>query len=121
MVAEKTFPRNARVLKRVDFERAVQKGKRYRNRYFSIAVYNRDDRQPARIGLSATRKLGNAVIRNRAKRRARDIFRNHREWISDGIDLVVLFYGPSADCEFEKFKSEFLALIDKTGYLRTKD
>lgn len=51
----------------------------------------RDDAaaQP-RIGLTVSRRVGNAVLRNRIKRRVREWFRMHREELPRGVDLVVI-------------------------------
>jgi ribonuclease P protein component len=45
---------------------------------------------PSRLGLIVTRKVGNAVARNRIKRVCRDCFRRYPEWLPDGVDLVVV-------------------------------
>lgn len=56
---------------RSDFLRAANKGKRFACPAFILQYYHDDTLTTARYGLTATKKLGNAVIRNRARRRLR--------------------------------------------------
>jgi ribonuclease P protein component len=54
-----------------------------------MTVFARESSTPvARLGVSATRKFGPAVVRNRAKRRAREVFRHHKPMT--GVDLVII-------------------------------
>jgi ribonuclease P protein component len=50
----------------------------------------RPDDAPARLGITVTRKFGNAVARNRAKRVVRDVFRRSPDQLPAGIDVVVI-------------------------------
>jgi ribonuclease P protein component len=56
----------------------------------------RPDHGPARLGVTVTRKFGNAVARNRAKRVMREAFRRLPELFPNGIDLVVIPKGAMA-------------------------
>ncbi len=82
--------REARVRRRSDFVRA-QKGSDFRVRApaFLIAVLVRD-RGDARLGLIASKKLGGAVERNRAKRRVRALFRSGPRGFA--VDLIVILH-----------------------------
>lgn len=57
-----------------------------------LLVCRRDDTPagPSRLGIVATRKVGNAVVRNRIKRLCRECFRQWPGFVPDGIDLVVI-------------------------------
>ena len=76
-------------LRRSDFLRASDSGKRLSSRYFLVFGLKRGDSGPARLGITVTRKVGNAVRRNRIKRLVREWFRQRRESIAD-LDLVVI-------------------------------
>jgi ribonuclease P protein component len=55
-----------------------------------LLVRARPDHEPARLGITVTRKFGGAVSRNRAKRVIREAFRLSPHVVPDGIDLVVI-------------------------------
>ena len=116
--SSESFPKELRILKRDDFVRAVKSGRRFRNNLFSIAVYQRKDNQPTRLGLSATRKYGNAVVRNKAKRRAREVFRKNRHQMKPDFDLVVLFQRDCRNSDFDNFQASFLELLERACVIR---
>ena len=84
----KRFPKARRLLKRTEFVRA-QQAPAIHTKHFVLVAYARDDCEQARLGLVASRRVGNAVERNRAKRRVREWFRKHSE-LPLGADLVVI-------------------------------
>lgn len=66
----------------------------------------------ARLGVVVTKKLGNAVVRNRVKRTARETFRKLPDFVPNGVDLVVIARGkaeeltqPEVQAEWERAKS----------------
>jgi ribonuclease P protein component len=69
-----------------------------------------------RLGVAATRKIGGAVSRNRAKRRMREIFRTSS--IPAGLDLVVVARRELIDAPWPAVEGEFRALL---GRLRRSD
>jgi ribonuclease P protein component len=85
----KTFTKEDRLLKRSDFLRLSKNGKRIQNRYFIVYI-SRNDNQRCRLGLTVTRKVGNAVARNRIKRIAREYFRQNRHIFKDYWDISLI-------------------------------
>ena len=85
----KTFTKDDRLLKRSDFQRLSKNGKRIQNRYFIVYI-SRNDLKRCRLGLTVTRKVGNAVARNRIKRLAREYFRQNRHIIKDYWDISLI-------------------------------
>ena len=65
-----------------------------------------------KIGFTATKKLGNAVRRNRAKRRLRAIFREHSDSLKDGAYVFVAKVG-LFDSSYEQLSSDFLKVLKK--------
>ena len=106
------FPKANRVLNRPDFLEAVRRGTRLTNHFFSVAILQREQDKPLRLGLSVTRKYGNAVQRNRAKRLSREVFRQRILGNSNiaeeakGRDLVVLIKPPAAQLESAHFREQ---------------
>ncbi len=85
----RSLPKEARVAKRRDFLRIQSAGRRVPTRHF-LLVYLRRGNAPARLGITVTKKLGNAVLRNRVKRAVREAFRARRATIAPGTSVVVI-------------------------------
>ena len=61
--------------KRADFVAATRKAKRVHTPAFTLQIHKRGDDGPPRVGYTCSKKVGNAVARNRAKRRLREVAR----------------------------------------------
>jgi ribonuclease P protein component len=86
------FGRADRLLRSSEFQRVTRCGKRAAARYFVViaAPSEQPGAQRQRLGVTVSRRVGNAVIRNRVKRRIREWFREAREGLGPGIDVVVI-------------------------------
>ena len=100
-----SFKADDRVRRRADFVRVQQQGRRVSGRFVTLLILANDCTAP-RLGLIASRKLGSAVARNRAKRRLRELFRRHRGALGENaaVDIVAiprreLIAAPFADVE----------------------
>nr|WP_201277811.1 ribonuclease P protein component [Mammaliicoccus sciuri] len=91
MFVEKAY----RIKKNNDFQRIYKKGKSVANRQFVIytAENNLDH---FRLGISVSKKMGNAVTRNRIKRSIRECFKNHKENIIPK-DIIVIARNQAVD------------------------
>ena len=76
-----------RVRRRADFRQVYEHGAKLHGRYSAIFVLP-NTQGVGRLGIAATKKLGGAVQRNRAKRLIREIFRRNK--IAPGLDVVVV-------------------------------
>ena len=82
------FPKMVRVRSRLDFAAVYERGVRISDGCLSlIALPN--DRPTSRLGLAVSKRCGNAVQRNRLKRRLREVFRQSRADLPTGLDFVV--------------------------------
>src|SRR5688572_5803041 len=63
----------------------------------------------ARLGVAATRKLGSAVERNRAKRLAREVFRRHK--VAAGLDVIIVPRREMLDAPFASLEADYLAAL----------
>jgi len=94
----------------VDFERAYSAGLKIHARYMTLFIAPNGGAH-GRLGVAATRKLGPAVVRNRAKRLARELFRRHR--IVAGLDVVVVPRREMLDAPFTTLEADYVAALDK--------
>lgn len=109
-VSDESFGKHQRLLKRVDFRRTERKGHR-RGGKFLVVIARRNEFDFSRLGITVTRKVGNAVTRNRWKRRLRDIFRRNKRQMPCGWDLVVIVRRENTEHpSFDALQREFLAL-----------
>ena len=78
-----------RVKKEKDFSAIFKKGENFANRKFVIYRLENNE-QHFRVGLSVSKKLGNAVTRNQIKRRIRHILIEHKNQLVENVDFVVI-------------------------------
>jgi ribonuclease P protein component len=89
--AHRGFPRTARLTRPADFTRVY--GRRQSAASGQLVVYALPNSLPdgrVRLGLSVSRRIGTAVVRNRWKRRLREAFRATRGELPQGIDIIVV-------------------------------
>src|SRR4029079_11699379 len=88
------FTATPRVRKRSEFQEIQANGRRVSTRSFVLLLSARSDERGARLGIIASRKIGGAVVRNRAKRLIREAFRATPELWPDDLDVVVVARRP---------------------------
>jgi ribonuclease P protein component len=92
------FPREARIRHSREFREIGSSGRRYAASAFVLQVgAEKVGSGQARLGLTVSRKVGNAVVRNRVKRRIREWFRRDGRALVPGRDLVVIARASAAD------------------------
>jgi ribonuclease P protein component len=83
------FPPEKRLRRRSDFERVFRRGRRLDGPYFLLIVLANGGRAD-RLGVTVSRKVGNATRRNRARRLVRESFRRREEGPGPTLDLVLV-------------------------------
>jgi ribonuclease P protein component len=84
-----TYGPPERVRKKKDFIALYKKGCCVRGKYFNL-IYLPNHLGYSRMAAVASKKVGNAVVRNRARRRARELFRRHKEMLARPMDLILI-------------------------------
>ena len=70
-----------------------------------------------RVGVTVSKKLGGAVIRNRVRRRLREVYRLNEARFAPGWDIVVVARSRSIAADFQKLTDAYLSLAEKAGIL----
>ena len=111
------FGAERRVRQRSQFRDAQRLGKKLVRRHFILLVYAREAGLPgpARLGLVVSKRVGNAVIRNRTKRVIREAFRQSTELWPQDIDYVVIARASCAELGSDAVLAEFHALKQALG------
>lgn len=78
-----------RIRRQRDFEALYRAGRRYRGRYFHL-VYRANALGFPRLGVVVSGKVGNAVERNRIKRRVRTLFRRNKALFTEPTDIILI-------------------------------
>ena len=111
--------RRDRLRSRRDFERLTREGERRASPSFVVFVSSAPRRGPEtggprpRLGVTASRKLGGAVVRNRVKRRIRECFRRCRDLLPPGADVVVIARRGAAELTSAEVGAELAGLFAK--------
>ena len=100
--------RTERVRRRPEFERAYDGGVRINGRLMTVFVVANTAGRP-RFGVAATKKLGPAVVRNRAKRLAREVFRRHK--LDAAVDVIIVPRREMLDAPFATLEIEYRELL----------
>lgn len=105
-----------RLKRRPEFLRVAAKGRRVPTPGVVVQALARDDEAPVRLGFTVTRKVGNAVMRNRARRRLREAARLLlRERPVCGLDLVLIGRDGTARRRFDLLIEDLRRALDRVG------
>ena len=99
------------------FRRLYQRGKSVGNRY--LVLYCRPNRLGHnRLGLTVSTKLGHAVVRNRIRRRLREVYRLNESDLKQGFDLVLVARSACVETSFSALSASFVSLTEKLDLRR---
>lgn len=102
----KGLPRAQRIRKRPEFLRIQDSPARVSTRHLLLLLGLRADEGPPRLGVVASRKVGDAVARNRAKRLVRESFRLQQAALPRGLDLVIVVRPGTAELGLAEIAGE---------------
>jgi ribonuclease P protein component len=108
-----TFSRKERIKKRKEFTAVYDTGKKKVGNLF--VLYGKKNGLPYhRLGITASKKVGNAVTRNRIKRIFRETFRQNKPPVSEGmgIDFVLVARNRMRDASVDVFTKEYRRLVE---------
>lgn len=108
-----------RIKKNKDFQEVFKKGRSFANRQFVVYVLPKEEQLAFRIGLSVSKKIGNAVTRNRIKRYVRQAIFEINDFLSPENDYVIIARKPAADMSFFEVKKSLVHVL-KVGKVLKK-
>jgi ribonuclease P protein component len=95
-----------------DFNKVFKKGVKLENKNIKILAYIRKDGlNIRRLGLITSKKVGIAVVRNRTKRRLREIFRTNKHLLEPGLDLIFVLKPETTLLNYKKLESVIFVLL----------
>lgn len=106
--------REQRLRRRQDFAAAYRKGRVQSNQLLVVRVLENSG-GPTRFGFVAGKVVGGAVVRNRTKRRLREIARE--AGAREGLDIVIGARKPAATAEFQALRKALVSLMKRAGAL----
>ncbi len=109
-----------RLRKRADFVAAAG-GIKIPAATFVLQARDRSDRGPVRVGFTVSKKVGNAVERNRVRRRLREVVRlNSADKLRAGHDYVLIGRRAALSADFSQLAAEYLRAIARLGSIRSR-
>ncbi|NLJ98310.1 MAG: ribonuclease P protein component [Tissierellia bacterium] len=102
-----------------DFKIVYRKGKNYWNRNLGIYIM-KNDLDNSRIGFSITKKFGNSVVRNRTRRRIKEIYRQNFDNIKEGYDIIIIPKKNVVDITHKQLESAMLHIFKISHILKDK-
>ncbi|OIK08447.1 ribonuclease P protein component [Bacillus sp. MUM 13] len=106
-----------RIKKNDEFQDVFKKGESFGNRQFVVYVLEKPNQDHFRIGLSVSKKIGNAVVRNQIKRYIRQSFLELIEDIEIGKDYVIIARKPASQMDFLEVKNSLIHVLKRSKSL----
>lgn len=106
------LPKSRRVLRSSEFEAMKRRGRRFRTAHFAVVYSPLPEAAESRLGLVVGRRAGNAVARNRVKRRIREFFRTHRPGLARPWVWVVIAREGAAELTARETAEELQGALD---------
>jgi ribonuclease P protein component len=102
-----SFPKEVRLRKRTDFLRVQERGQKVQADVLLVLVLPAAQPGLTRAGFTVSSKVGNAVVRNRIRRRLRELYRTRRQSLPKGLDMVFIARPSAAKAEWPAFVRAF--------------
>ena len=113
-----SFPKSKRLIRSAEFEQVKREGAAQRGTFIVLASLATEPAELARAGIVTSKRIGGAVIRNRIRRRVREIIRRHHHTIQPGLWMVVITRPAAANATYAQLELEWLRLAKRASILR---
>jgi ribonuclease P protein component len=112
-----SFPKTRRLMRDSDFQRVKREGQTERGKLMVLGAFGVKDSGGRRAGFVVSRRLGNAVVRNRVRRRLREIVRTHQHDLRDDVWIVLIARRAAANAGYRTLEDEWLRLAKRASIL----
>lgn len=110
-----------RLTKREYFDKVYRHGKSTANHQFVLYYKVQPQQESFRLGVSVSKKLGNAVVRNRIRRLLKEIVRLNAARIPGGYDLIIIARKPAAEMDYHDMEKSVLHVLKRASLLLRKE
>jgi ribonuclease P protein component len=115
-----SFPKNRRLTRAAEFERVKSEGFLQHGKILMLAVLHVEYTGPFRAGFVTSRRLGSAVVRNRVRRRLRELVRRHQQEVRASFWIVVIAKSEAARASYHALEDEWLRLAKRASILAAR-
>lgn len=103
---------------REDFQKVYKFGKSTANQQFVVYQLLKPSQLELRLGVSVSKKLGNAVVRNRLRRMMKEIVRLHLSELENKFDIIILARKPSSEMDYVAMEKSLLHVLKRSGLIK---
>jgi ribonuclease P protein component len=115
--ADLSFSKTKRLVRPVEFGRVKSEGIAHRGKTLVLGVLVQQDEKSFRVGFVTSKRIGGAVVRNRVRRRLRDVVRTQQGRLREGVWFVVVARPAAARASYRALKDEWLHLAERASIL----
>jgi len=112
-----SFPKTRRLTRTLDFDQVKKSGHCERGRFIVLTAIAVQNSGPARAGFITSGHLGSAVIRNRVRRRLREVVRRHQHALCHDFWIVVIARPDATKASYRALEDEWLRLAKRASIL----
>ena len=115
--SKQSFSKAKRLTQTAEFTAVKFQGKTYRGPFLILGVFVQKEEKAFCAGFITTKRLGGAVVRNRVRRRLRDIVRKEQSRLPAGLWIVIVARAAAASASHRELKDEWLRLAERASIL----
>lgn len=119
--ARRRFPAKRRLRWNREFVRVREKGRTIRGALLMLGILRVEENEELRFGFVTSKRVGGAVIRNRVRRRLREIVRRHQFAVRPGHWLVIVARASAAKGSSAELEKDWLRLCERGQILRVPE
>jgi ribonuclease P protein component len=112
-----SFPKARRLTRISEFDCVKERGHPERGRFMVLGVLVVQNSGASRVGFVTSRRLGRAVVRNRVRRRLREIVRKHQHDLREDFWIVLIARRDATKASYRALKDEWLRLAKRASIL----